>query len=78
MATSRASRERSGSARNRRSGPLPRRPRPSATAVDPPTPPCSRPSATAVDPPTLARYKRQVEQRWGEMVYDGLWFSPLK
>lgn len=23
----------------------------------------------------LARYKRQVEQRWGEMVYDGLWFS---
>ena len=26
----------------------------------------------------LARYKRQVEQRWGEMVYDGLWFSPLK
>ncbi|MFD8516243.1 argininosuccinate synthase [Streptomyces antimycoticus] len=26
----------------------------------------------------LARYKRQVEQRWGELVYDGLWFSPLK
>lgn len=26
----------------------------------------------------LGRYKRQVEQRWGELVYDGLWFSPLK
>ncbi|WP_329130167.1 argininosuccinate synthase [Streptomyces sp. NBC_01476] len=26
----------------------------------------------------LARYKRQVEQRWGELVYDGMWFSPLK
>ena len=26
----------------------------------------------------LARYKRQAEQRWGELVYDGLWFSPLK
>ena len=26
----------------------------------------------------LARYKRGVEQRWGELVYDGLWFSPLK
>jgi len=26
----------------------------------------------------LARYKRQIEQRWGELVYDGLWFSPLK
>src|ERR1700712_4725434 len=26
----------------------------------------------------LARYKRSVEQRWGELVYDGLWFSPLK
>ncbi len=26
----------------------------------------------------LARYKRQVEQRWGELVYDGLWFSPLR
>lgn len=26
----------------------------------------------------LARYKRQVEQRWGELVYDGQWFSPLK
>jgi len=25
-----------------------------------------------------ARYKRAVEQRWGELVYDGLWFSPLK
>jgi argininosuccinate synthase len=26
----------------------------------------------------LARYKRGVDQRWGEMVYDGLWYSPLK
>jgi argininosuccinate synthase len=26
----------------------------------------------------LARYKRNVEQRWAELVYDGLWFSPLK
>ena len=26
----------------------------------------------------LARFKRQVEQRWGELVYDGLWFCPLK
>jgi argininosuccinate synthase len=26
----------------------------------------------------LARYKRGVEQRWGELVYDGLWFSPLR
>jgi argininosuccinate synthase len=26
----------------------------------------------------LARYKRSVEQRWAELVYDGLWFSPLK
>jgi argininosuccinate synthase len=26
----------------------------------------------------LARFKRQVEQRWSELVYDGLWFSPLK
>ena len=26
----------------------------------------------------LARFKRAVEQRWGELVYDGLWFSPLK
>ncbi|MBI1758289.1 MAG: argininosuccinate synthase [Actinobacteria bacterium] len=26
----------------------------------------------------LARFKRQVEQRWGELVYDGLWFSPLR
>ncbi|RRS01825.1 argininosuccinate synthase [Glycomyces terrestris] len=25
-----------------------------------------------------ARFKRQVDQRWGELVYDGLWFSPLK
>lgn len=26
----------------------------------------------------LARFKRTVGQRWGELVYDGLWFSPLK
>jgi argininosuccinate synthase len=26
----------------------------------------------------LARFKRLVEQRWAELVYDGLWFSPLK
>src|SRR4051795_12757295 len=25
-----------------------------------------------------ARFKRQVEQRWGELVYDGLWYSPLR
>src|SRR5262245_6114966 len=23
----------------------------------------------------LARFKRSVDQRWGELVYDGLWFS---
>jgi len=26
----------------------------------------------------LARFKRFVDQRWAELVYDGLWFSPLK
>lgn len=26
----------------------------------------------------LARFKKGVEQRWAELVYDGLWFSPLK
>lgn len=26
----------------------------------------------------LAQYKRTVAQRWAELVYDGLWFSPLK
>ena len=26
----------------------------------------------------LARFKRSVDQRWTELVYDGLWFSPLK
>jgi argininosuccinate synthase len=26
----------------------------------------------------LARFARQTEQRWSELVYDGLWFSPLK
>jgi argininosuccinate synthase len=25
-----------------------------------------------------ARFKRQVDQRWGELVYDGQWYSPLK
>jgi argininosuccinate synthase len=26
----------------------------------------------------LARYFRGVSQRWSELVYDGLWFSPLR
>ena len=26
----------------------------------------------------LARFKRGVDQRWAELVYDGLWFSPLR
>jgi argininosuccinate synthase len=26
----------------------------------------------------LRRFKRGVEQRWTELAYDGLWFSPLK
>ena len=26
----------------------------------------------------LARFKRGVDQRWGELAYDGLWYSPLK
>ena len=26
----------------------------------------------------MARFKRTCDQRWGELVYDGLWFSPLK
>ncbi|HYO33423.1 MAG TPA: argininosuccinate synthase [Nocardioidaceae bacterium] len=26
----------------------------------------------------LARYKKGVDQRWAELTYDGLWFSPLK
>jgi len=26
----------------------------------------------------LARFKKAVDQRWTELVYDGLWFSPLK
>lgn len=25
-----------------------------------------------------ARFKRRVDLRWGELVYDGQWFSPLK
>jgi argininosuccinate synthase len=26
----------------------------------------------------LARFKRSAEQRWTELVYDGLWYSPLR
>jgi argininosuccinate synthase len=26
----------------------------------------------------LARFKRGVDQRWSELVYDGQWYSPLK
>jgi argininosuccinate synthase len=26
----------------------------------------------------LARFKKGVDQRWAELTYDGLWFSPLK
>jgi argininosuccinate synthase len=26
----------------------------------------------------VARFKRTVDQRWSELAYDGLWFSPLK
>lgn len=26
----------------------------------------------------LGRYKRGVDRKWTELVYDGLWFSPLK
>jgi argininosuccinate synthase len=26
----------------------------------------------------LRRYSRGVSQRWGELVYDGLWYSPLR
>ncbi|MBK5216293.1 MAG: argininosuccinate synthase [Propionibacteriales bacterium] len=26
----------------------------------------------------LARFKKGVDQRWTELAYDGLWFSPLK
>jgi len=26
----------------------------------------------------LGRHKRGVDRRWSELVYDGLWFSPLK
>jgi argininosuccinate synthase len=26
----------------------------------------------------LARFKRTVDARWAELVYDGLWYSPLK
>jgi len=26
----------------------------------------------------LARFKKGIDQRWTELAYDGLWFSPLK
>ena len=26
----------------------------------------------------LARFKRMASQRWTELTYDGLWFSPLR
>ncbi len=26
----------------------------------------------------VGRFKRNTDQRWGELVYDGLWYSPLK
>jgi argininosuccinate synthase len=26
----------------------------------------------------LGRFKRGTDRKWGELVYDGLWFSPLK
>lgn len=26
----------------------------------------------------LARFKQSVDQRWSQLVYDGLWFSPLR
>lgn len=26
----------------------------------------------------VGRYKRRIEERWTELAYDGLWFSPLK
>jgi argininosuccinate synthase len=26
----------------------------------------------------LARFARTVSQRWAELIYDGLWFSPLR
>jgi argininosuccinate synthase len=26
----------------------------------------------------LARYKRGIDQRWAELVYDGQWYAPLK
>lgn len=26
----------------------------------------------------LGRFKRQTDRRWSELVYDGLWYSPLK
>ncbi|HEY0695939.1 MAG TPA: argininosuccinate synthase [Kribbella sp.] len=26
----------------------------------------------------LSRFKKGVDRRWGELAYDGLWFSPLK
>ena len=29
-------------------------------------------------PKEVARFKEQVAQQWAQMVYDGLWFSPLR
>ncbi|WP_124728402.1 argininosuccinate synthase [Staphylospora marina] len=29
-------------------------------------------------PRDIARFKPVIEQKWAELVYDGLWFSPLK
>ena len=26
----------------------------------------------------IGRFKRSTDRKWGELVYDGLWFSPLK
>jgi argininosuccinate synthase len=26
----------------------------------------------------LARFKRSVDDRWADLVYEGLWFSPLR
>ena len=29
-------------------------------------------------PKEVARFKEQVAQQWAQLVYDGLWFSPLR
>jgi argininosuccinate synthase len=31
-----------------------------------------------VSPKDLLKYKKSVEQHYADLVYDGLWFSPLK